>query len=395
MPPNVTSENILTQRNVRDDNEKDLVIENDWQLPEFSIKEIRDHIPSELFKRDLLKSSYWVLHDLVIVGGLFYAATHIHRLPYKLQFIAWPTYWVAQGIVATGIWVLGHECGHQAFSDYRVLNNTVGWVLHSALLVPFHSWRLSHSMHHKKTGHIEQDEVFLPKTRAMVGLPKREDDPEGDGPHSLFDEAPIVSVSYLILKLFFGWPLYLILNSTGPLAKRHEKYLSHFNPKTSIFEPKHYWDIIISDIGVVSMIGLLIYIARLTSSLDVIRYYVIPYCWVNFWLVLITYLQHTDPALPHYSAKVWNFQRGAALTIDRPYGYGIDYFQHHIADSHVAHHFFSTMPHYNAVKATHYIKKALGPHYCRDDTPIPIAAYRAQTLCRYIEDEGDVLFFKN
>lgn len=125
----------------------------------------------------------------------------------------------------------------------------------------------------------------------MVGLPKREDDPEGDGPHSLFDEAPIVSVSYLILKLFFGWPLYLILNSTGPLAKRHEKYLSHFNPKTSIFEPKHYWDIIISDIGVVSMIGLLIYIARLTSSLDVIRYYVIPYCWVNFWLVLITYLQ--------------------------------------------------------------------------------------------------------
>lgn len=120
MPPNVTSENILTQRNVRDDNEKDLVIENDWQLPEFSIKEIRDHIPSELFKRDLLKSSYWVLHDLVIVGGLFYAATHIHRLPYKLQFIAWPTYWVAQGIVATGIWVLGHECGHQAFSDYRV-----------------------------------------------------------------------------------------------------------------------------------------------------------------------------------------------------------------------------------------------------------------------------------
>ncbi|KAG2184713.1 hypothetical protein INT43_000626 [Umbelopsis isabellina] len=397
MPPNVTSENILTQRNVRDDNEndKDLIIENDWQLPEFSIKEIRDHIPSELFQRDLVKSFYWVLHDLVIVGGLFYAATHIHRLPYKLQFIAWPAYWIAQGIVATGVWVLGHECGHQAFSDYRVVNNIVGWVLHSFLLVPFHSWRLSHSMHHKKTGHIEHDEVFLPKTRAMVGLPKRENDPEADGPHSLFEEAPIVSMANLILKLFFGWPLYLTLNSTGPLAKRNEKYLSHFNPKTSIYEAKHFWDIIVSDIGVVSMIGVLIYIARLTSTLDVIRYYVIPYSWVNFWLVLITYLQHTDPALPHYSAKVWNFQRGAALTIDRPYGFGIDYFQHHIADSHVAHHFFSTMPHYNAVKATHYIKKALGPHYCRDDTPIPIAAYRAQTLCRYIEDEGDVLFFKN
>lgn len=125
----------------------------------------------------------------------------------------------------------------------------------------------------------------------MVGLPKRENDAEGDGPHSLFEEAPIASMANLILKLFFGWPLYLTLNSTGPLAKRHEKYLSHFNPKTSIYEPKHFWDIIVSDIGVVSMIGVLVYIARLTSTLDVIRYYVIPYSWVNFWLVLITYLQ--------------------------------------------------------------------------------------------------------
>jgi hypothetical protein len=125
----------------------------------------------------------------------------------------------------------------------------------------------------------------------MVGLPQREDDPEHDGPHSMFEEAPIVSMASLILKLFFGWPLYITINSTGPLAKRHEKNLSHFNPKTSIYEPKHFWDIIVSDVGVISMIGLLIYIARLTSTLDVIRYYVIPYSWVNFWLVLITYLQ--------------------------------------------------------------------------------------------------------
>ena len=69
----------------------------------------------------------------------------------------------------------------------------------------------------------------------MLGMPKREDDPEGDGPHSMFEDAPIVAMMHLILKLFFGWPLYLTINSTGPLNKRKEKLLSHFNPKTSIF----------------------------------------------------------------------------------------------------------------------------------------------------------------
>ncbi|KAH8554691.1 delta-12-fatty acid desaturase [Umbelopsis sp. PMI_123] len=396
-PPNIMPETTLKHRSLQDDStaDQDLIIEQDWQLPEFSIKEIRDHIPNELFNRDLWQSSYWVLHDIAIVGALFYAATYIDILPAKLQWIAWPVYWFAQSVVATGIWVLGHECGHQAFSDYRVVNNAVGWVLHSFLLVPFHSWRLSHSMHHKKTGHIEQDEVFMPKTRSMIGMPKREEDPEGDGPHSMFEDAPLYAVFNLCLKLYFGWPMYLIFNSTGPLNKRKEKNLSHFNPKTSIYEPRHFWDIIVSDLGIALMLGVLVYTAKMTSTWDVIRYYALPYSFVNCWLVLITYLQHTDPALPHYSAKVWNFQRGAALTIDRPYGFGIDYFQHHIADSHVAHHFFSTMPHYNAVKATHYIKKALGSHYQRDDTFIPVAAYRAQTMCRYIEDEGDVLFFKH
>ncbi|KAI8582309.1 hypothetical protein K450DRAFT_228362 [Umbelopsis ramanniana AG] len=391
-------ESTLKHRSLQDDNttaDQDLIIEQDWQLPEFSIKEIRDHIPKELFNRDLLQSSYWVMHDIAIVGALFYASTYIDYLPTKFQWVAWPLYWFLQSIVATGIWVLGHECGHQAFSDYRVVNNVVGWILHSFLLVPFHSWRLSHSMHHKKTGHIEEDEVFLPKTRSMAKLPKRENDPEGDGPHSIFEDAPLYVIFHLCIKLYFGWPFYLIFNSTGPLAKRKEKNLSHFNPKTSIYEARHFWDIIISDLGLVLMLGLLVYTAKMTSTWEVIRYYALPYSFVNCWLVLITYLQHTDPALPHYSAKVWNFQRGAALTIDRPYGFGIDYFQHHIADSHVAHHFFSTMPHYNAVKATRYIKKALGSHYHHDDTFIPVAAFRAQSLCRYIEDEGDVLFFKH
>lgn len=52
---------------------------------------------------------------------------------------------------------------------------------------------------------------------------------------------------------------------------------------------------------------------------------------------MITYLQHTDPSLPHYNAGMWNFQRGALCTMDRnmlgPVG---PYLMHGICETHGA-----------------------------------------------------------
>jgi len=83
--------------------------------------------------------------------------------------------------------------------------------------------------------------------------------------------------------------------------------------------------------------------------------YVVPYLIVNSWLVTITLLQHTHPNLPHYVEKEWDWLRGALATVDRSYGF-LDHFFHHIADTHVAHHLFSNMPHYHAeeVRSSYY-----------------------------------------
>lgn len=48
------------------------------------------------------------------------------------RFALWSVYGFAAGLVATGLWVIAHECGHQAFSESKTINNTVGWILHSA-----------------------------------------------------------------------------------------------------------------------------------------------------------------------------------------------------------------------------------------------------------------------
>ncbi|ORX49540.1 fatty acid desaturase [Hesseltinella vesiculosa] len=239
---------------------------------------------------------------------------------------------------------------------------------------------------------MSNDQVFVPKTRSQVGLPSREKDVEGDGPHHGMDEAPIMVLINLFVMFVFGWPMYLFCNVSG---QKYPGWASHFNPYCTIYEGSQVGEVYQSIAGLLTMFGVLTYAGQVFGSLAMIKFYVIPYLFVNFWLVLITYLQHTDPALPHYREGVWNFQRGAALTIDRSYGAILNYFHHHISDTHVAHHFFSTMPHYHAEEATVHIKKALGKHYQFDDTSIPVALFRAVKQCRFVEDEGDVVFFKN
>ena len=61
--------------------------------------------------------------------------------------------------------------------------------------------------------------------------------------------------------------------------------------------------------------------------------------------IMITYLHHTDPELPHYRQPEWNFQRGAAATVDRNFlGWMGRFFLHDVAHYHVIHHFFPKMP---------------------------------------------------
>ena len=48
------------------------------------------------------------------------------------KFALWSLYGFWAGLFATGLWVIGHECGHQSFSESKTINNTVGWFLHSA-----------------------------------------------------------------------------------------------------------------------------------------------------------------------------------------------------------------------------------------------------------------------
>ncbi len=111
--------------------------------PPFTVGSLRKAIPAHCWERSLLTSSKYLVCDLAMAAGLYYFSTLIPSAPAgpvsrqipsaatlalllpqcrfdiapvvaALQYALWPAYWWLQGVVCTGLWVIAHECGHQA-----------------------------------------------------------------------------------------------------------------------------------------------------------------------------------------------------------------------------------------------------------------------------------------
>ncbi len=342
--------------------------------PPFTLGQIKKAIPPHCFQRSVIRSFSYVVHDLIWASLFYYIATnYFHLLPYPLSYLAWPIYWAFQGCILTGVWVIAHECGHHAFSDYQWLDNTVGLILHSALLVPYFSWKYSHRRHHSNTGSLDKDEVFVPKTKSQLAW------------FSKYLNNPPGRFITLTIQLTIGWPLYLMFNVSG---RPYSRFACHFDPHGPIYSDRERLQIYISDAGVLAISYGLYRLAVSKGVAWVLCVYGCPLLIVNGFLVLITYLQHTHPALPHYDASEWEWLRGALATIDRDYGILNKVF-HNITDTHMAHHLFSTMPHYHAMEATKAIKPVLGDYYQFDGTPFYKAMWREAKECIYVGPEGD------
>ncbi|KAM9914778.1 hypothetical protein OXX69_000306 [Metschnikowia pulcherrima] len=365
---------------------------NEFQAPDYTIKDILSVIPAHCYERRTLESLYYVARDIFWMGVFAYAANnYIHVLPNAtLRFAAWTVYCITQGLLGTGLWVLAHECGHQAFSDSRLVNDTVGWVLHSYWLVPYFSWKFSHGKHHKATGHMTRDMVFVPKTREEF-VEKH----HGLSIEEIASDSPLVSLWSLILQQGFGWIMYLFTNVTGQKVASTGWGMNHFNPASAIFEKNQYWYIVLSDIGILTQLFVLYTWYTHYGAFNVLVNWFLPYLGVNHWLVFITFLQHSDPQMAHYEADQWNFARGAAATIDREFGFIGKHIFHDIIETHVLHHYCSRIPFYNAREASEAIKKVMGKHYRYSDENMWKSLWKSARWCQFVEGDNGMLMYRN
>ncbi len=343
--------------------------------PPFTLQDIRDAIPKECFERSALKSFAYLALDVGVVAGLAFAAYSINNP------LLWPLYWFAQGTMFWALFVVGHDCGHQSFSSNKALNDFVGNIVHSSIMVPYHGWRISHRTHHANHGHVENDESWHPVTKTMLeGMNK------------------VARLGRLLFPFpLFAYPFYLLNRSPG-------KEGSHYDPKSDLFVAGEENMIKTSNAFQIGFVGILAACAFALGPMMVFNLYVLPYWMFVVWLDVVTYLHHHGPSdpeeeVPWYRNEEWNYMRGGLSTIDRDYG--IFNKIHHDIGTHVVHHLFPQIPHYNLCKATDAVKPVMGEYYREPEpSPGPLPTHLIAPLVRsfsrdhYVDDEGDILFYK-
>jgi len=270
------------------------------------------------------------------------------------------------------------------------------------MLVPYYSWQRSHAVHHQYTNHMELGETHVPET-GTDSLEKRQAFLNTFG-----DERGLKVWGALqsFLHLVIGWPAYLLIGATGGSARgmtNHyypEPLTTPEQPKKELFPGNWKEKVYKSDIGIAAVVASLVTWTVCNGGAQVMALYGGPLLVVNAWLVLYTWLQHTDTDVPHFSQDNHSFVKGALHTIDRPYDkmdpWGlIDFLHHKIGSTHVAHHFDSTIPHYKADAATEAIKKNFPEFYLYDPTPIPQALWRVAQHCTAVTKRGDMWVWNN
>lgn len=249
------------------------------------INALRRAIPKHCFEPSAVKSLSYLVRDVILVTALGWTA--VRYIPSiedaTLRFAAWALYGFVQGLICTGIWILGHEAGHGAFSKYPKLNDVVGFFTHSSLMVPYFSWKFSHHRHHMYTGHMEKDMAFVPKTRADYNQREPLFDME------YLEDTPVYQAISLIFHQLFGWLFYLSFNisaGAGSLQKPTSSFLgrSHFDPTSAVFRRSEAPYIVLSDIGLALMFSALYMLSDVVGTQTVVLLYLQPYIWVHHWL---------------------------------------------------------------------------------------------------------------
>ncbi len=185
----------------------------------------------------------------------------------------------------------------------------------------------------------------------------------------------------------------MIANASGP-PKYENTRNSHFDTGAALWLDKQRALVGLSNIGVLLAMCGLGYWAATLGVWHMVKFYFVPYLVVNAYLVLITFLQHTDTYVPHYRGESFTWLQGALCTIDRSFGTFQDHMLHHIADTHVCHHVFSKMPFYHAREATEAMRPILGDYHLEDKTPILSALWNSSARCLFVEDDGDVVWYQ-
>ena len=271
------------------------------ELP--GIVDIKNKLPKQCFQPTVMESLYFLAKDFVLIAMAYWAVTMLHSMfdNHLIWYTSLMLYWAFQGTMFTSVFVVGHDCGHDSFSHYPLLNDIVGQLTHGFLFCPFYMWKLSHRHHHKNNNNFDRDEVFYPVKKSDK-----------------------LNTNDTVLPGFgfgTGWFAYLF-------AGYSPRRVFHFTPRDKMFQG-HVTGCVFSLLTLAAWSVCLFKYASAYGALALFNYWFVPVFIFASYCVIITFLHHTEVNIPWYNNKEWDFVRGQLATIDRDYGI-VKYLIHNI-----------------------------------------------------------------
>ncbi len=307
-------------------------------------------IPKELFKKNVFRSMLGFISSYALYIG------SIVGVAYAPHWSLMVLFWLSAGLGGWGLHCIAHDCGHNSFSDSRVLNSIIGHLSLIPLLYPFHSWRHVHNMHHGSTNHLEMDTDWRPVSR------------------EIYDRMP-----------FKDRMVYIFTRSVGFWAGTiHYWWVSAFRP--SFYPQKRQRNEVRRSIAFIFIASAILFPALwyYTGPWGVVLYFIIPLVTTHAWFSLTTMMHHTSDEVPFLDKENWSLNGSRILlTTDYIYPKWFLWITHNIT-IHAAHHAAPTVPFFNLPKAQKSLKDAF-PGMIREKPFSVKTVWNIVTQCHFYD----------
>ncbi|GBG66491.1 hypothetical protein CBR_g63073 [Chara braunii] len=274
-----------------------------------------DQIGEPVFEVDNFKAWKNVAVTLgsVALGYALLAVSPWYLYPFVYAYL---------GTAVTGLFVIGHDCGHNSFSNNQLVNDIVGTVMMAPLIYPFEPWRIKHNTHHAHTNKLIEDTAWQPFR-----------------PFQYDRGSPIQRFA---MKIALG--------PTWWIASIGHWYQWHFD--LNLYRPQEKQKVIVSLAAVAAFAAFVLVPLLVTQGVGgFVKWWFLPFLGFHFWMSTFTLVHHTAPHIPFKGAREWN-QTKAQLggTVHCDYPSWIEFLCHDIS-VHIPHHLSTKIPSYNLRKA--------------------------------------------
>jgi omega-6 fatty acid desaturase (delta-12 desaturase) len=254
--------------------------------------------------------------------------------------------WVLSGLSLLGLFVIGHDCGHRAFSKRAWVNRLVGHLCHSPLANAFQTWVVTHDHHHSQTQRRGQEVDWASHL-------KTEEELEQTTWHS----EPVVRLGYALPFGIFFWIVWNTIRR-GLLVR------------WQIGEDKWARErgrLLVSNLCMVlAMVGVYGGLLTTVGLWMTLELYAIPAVIANIFGALIITVQHANRHTLLYTAEGWSPLRGQLVsTFDVRFPRWMEWMWCDI-NIHIPHHIAPKIPWYHLREASQAIR-AQWPEYYQSE----------------------------